>query len=83
MLTLENNGRNTGAGTLSSVYKGFNKVISSKSKNKGELVKFLDWTYSPGGIDITNFGKEGETFIRENGVVKYTEMMKTPTKPNG
>ncbi|MCM0646995.1 extracellular solute-binding protein [Clostridium swellfunianum] len=83
MLPLEYKGKVTGAETLSSCYTGFNKVISSKSKYKDEIVKFLDWTYSPEGIDITNLGKDGETFTRENSKVKYTRMIKTPDNPNG
>lgn len=83
MLPLEYKGKTTGTETINQCYTGMNKVISSKSKHKEELIKFLDWTYSPEGIDITNFGKEGETFKRDGGVVKYTDMIKTPQNTAG
>lgn len=83
MLPLEYKGKITGAPTLSSCYVAFNKTISSKSKYKDELVKFIDWTYSPEGIEVTNVGKENETFKRENGKAKYTDMIKTADNPNG
>ena len=47
-------------------------AIRADAKNPEELVKFLDWTYSKEGIDITNYGKEGVTFrYNSQGIAEY------------
>lgn len=76
-------GKVAGVETMSSCYTGFGKVISSKSKYKEELVKFIDWTYSPEGIAIMNFGKEGDTYTKVDGGIKWNDQIKTATNPKG
>jgi putative aldouronate transport system substrate-binding protein len=41
---------------------GWGIVISSKAKNIPELVKLLDYQYSPQMVDLYNFGIEGQTY---------------------
>ena len=77
------NGKTAGVETISSCFMGFSKVIASKSKYKEELVKFIDWTYSPEGIATTNFGKEGETYTKSGTGIKFTDKVKTTSNPKG
>ena len=37
-------------------------ALNASSKNKEEIVKFIDWMYSDEGSDISNYGVEGESF---------------------
>jgi putative aldouronate transport system substrate-binding protein len=54
-------------------------AISSKSKYKVELAKMHDWFYSEEGQLAHNFGVLGQTYIMENNVPKYTDLiMKDP-----
>lgn len=60
---------------------GAGTVVSSKSKYKVEIAKFLNWMYSEEGIMLTNFGIEGNTYQMTNGQPQYTErIMKDPNK---
>ncbi|MEK3724983.1 extracellular solute-binding protein [Paenibacillus sp. FSL H8-0034] len=44
-----------------------NIVISSKTKNPHELVRFLDWFYGEEGTRATAYGVEGVNYKMENG----------------
>lgn len=48
-------------------------AISSKVKNPEEVVKFMDWLYSEEGVEVTNFGIQGEHFTKENGKYKVSD----------
>ena len=53
--------------------------VSAKSQYKEQIIKFLDWIHSEEGHIATNFGIEGETFVREGDTFKYTDLvMKDP-----
>ncbi|SDC63762.1 putative aldouronate transport system substrate-binding protein [Paenibacillus sp. UNCCL117] len=42
-------------------------MISSKSKNTKDIVKYLDFFFTEEGKTLVSWGKEGETFKTENG----------------
>lgn len=47
-------------------------AVNAGAKNKEELIKFIDWMYSPEGSDITNYGVEGVSFqYNEAGEPEY------------
>ncbi|WP_054958653.1 extracellular solute-binding protein [Paenibacillus dakarensis] len=46
-------------------------AVSEKSKEKEALLKYIDFLYSPEGIEIATWGKEGETYTVENGAKKF------------
>ncbi|KRF42205.1 extracellular solute-binding protein [Paenibacillus sp. Soil787] len=70
--------------TVLSGYYGSYKVISNQSKYKDELVNFLNWTYSPQGINALQFGFEGESYQKtSDGVVKFLKDFQTAATPNG
>ncbi|RXZ79557.1 extracellular solute-binding protein [Paenibacillaceae bacterium] len=48
-------------------------MISSKSKNIKDIVKFMDFFYSEEGKTLASWGKEGETYATEGGVKKFIE----------
>ncbi|WP_135555133.1 type 2 periplasmic-binding domain-containing protein [Paenibacillus cymbidii] len=45
-------------------------VVSFKSKQIGDIMKFIDYFYSEDGKQMASWGKEGETFTVENGKKK-------------
>jgi hypothetical protein len=48
-------------------------AISSKVKNPKDIVKFLDWMYSPEGTLLTNYGIEGTHYTMVNGQPTYID----------
>lgn len=46
-------------------------AVAAKSKNKDAALRYLDFLYSPEGIDMATWGKEGETYTVENGKRKF------------
>ena len=50
-------------------------VINAKVKRPHDVVKFFDWLYSEEGALISNFGKEGETYVVEDGKAKIAPAM--------
>ncbi|WP_054955643.1 extracellular solute-binding protein [Paenibacillus dakarensis] len=52
-------------------YLGNGFAVASNSKNKDAALRYLDFLYSPEGIDMATWGKEGETYTVENGVRKF------------
>ena len=50
-------------------------VINANVKRPHDVVKFFDWLYSDEGALITNFGKEGETYVLEDGKPKIAPAM--------
>ncbi|WP_127579883.1 extracellular solute-binding protein [Paenibacillus koleovorans] len=46
-------------------------MVSSKSKNIKEVVKFLDFFYSEKGKNLASWGVEGETYKLENGKKRF------------
>ncbi|GIP40103.1 sugar ABC transporter substrate-binding protein [Paenibacillus sp. J31TS4] len=46
-------------------------AISSNSKKQDAAFRFMDFLYSPEGIEIASWGKEGETYTVENGKKKF------------
>lgn len=49
-------------------------ALNASSKNKEEIIKFIDWLYSKEGSDITNYGKEGYSFeYNEQGEPEFKE----------
>ena len=83
MLQPAYNNKRVGTGVLSG-YLGSYKVISNQSKYKDELVNFLNWMYSPQGIDAMQFGIEGESYQKNSDdTVKFLKDFQTPATPNG
>ena len=52
-------------------YLGNGFAVASNSKNIDAALRYLDFLYSPEGIDMATWGKEGETYTVENGVRKF------------
>ncbi|NMO96140.1 extracellular solute-binding protein [Paenibacillus lemnae] len=46
-------------------------AVASTTKDQETLLKYLDFLYSPEGIELATWGKEGETFTTENGERKF------------
>lgn len=47
-------------------------ALNASAKNKEEIIKFIDWMYSPEGSDISNYGVEGYSFeYDENGEPQF------------
>lgn len=46
-------------------------AVASNSKHKDDALRYLDFLYSPEGIDMATWGKEGETYTTENGQRKF------------
>ncbi|MCQ6562671.1 extracellular solute-binding protein [Paenibacillus mendelii] len=83
MLQPAYNNNRVGTVVLSGYYQSY-RVISNQSKYKDELVNFLNWTYSPEGIDAMQFGIEGESYEKSSdGVVKFLKNFQTAATPNG
>ncbi len=79
----EYNGKRYGTPVLKGYY-GCVRVISSKSKHIDRLVEFIDWSYSPEGVDAFMFGIEGESFTRDaNGKAQLNSDIKYPANPSG
>ncbi|WNR42942.1 type 2 periplasmic-binding domain-containing protein [Paenibacillus roseipurpureus] len=53
----------------------FSAVITAKSKNVEIAAKFLDYFFTPEGIQFSNFGIENTTYKLENGKPKFTEFV--------
>lgn len=59
-------------------------MISSKSKYQTELFKLVDYLYSNDGALMSNFGKVGETAVKNaDGTYNWSGDIKTPLNPNG
>lgn len=77
------NNKRVGTTVLSGYFQQY-KVISSQSKYKDELVNFLNWMYSPQGINAMQFGIKGESYeMSSDGVVKFLKDFQTAGTPNG
>jgi putative aldouronate transport system substrate-binding protein len=46
-------------------------AVAAKSKNKDAALRYLDFLYSPAGVDMSTWGKEGETYTVDNGKRKF------------
>jgi putative aldouronate transport system substrate-binding protein len=46
-------------------------AVAAKSKNKDAAIRYLDFLFSPEGIDMVTWGKEGETYTTESGKRKF------------
>lgn len=60
-------------------------AISTKAKNVEEIVKWLDYFYSPEGQILANYGIEGVTFNKEGDKYLFTDMVvnnEEGVKPN-
>ena len=51
-------------------------TVADNSKNKEVALKYIDFLFSPEGIEVATWGKEGETFTNENGVKKFKDEYK-------
>lgn len=41
-------------------------ALSAKSTKKDQLIKFMNWCYSDEGMWVTNYGREGVTFTKDD-----------------
>lgn len=56
-------------------------VISASSENIETCIKLYDWLFTEEGRILTNFGKEGVTYIvGEDGVLRYTDELLEKSK---
>lgn len=68
-------------GTKDAVVYSMGPAISAKSKYKELAAKMLDYGYTKEGHNFANFGSEGESYIMENDVPKYSDLI--TKNPNG
>lgn len=54
---------------------GDNMAIAANSEYKELAMRFLDYGYSPEGDMFFNYGVEGKTYVVEDGVPKYTDLI--------
>jgi putative aldouronate transport system substrate-binding protein len=72
-------GEKTHFGKKSSLFQGTGTAITKNNKNIVESVKWLDYKFGTEGHLLFNFGKEGTSYVMENGYPKLTsEVMKNP-----
>lgn len=68
-------------GQKDAAFTGIGAAISATAKNPAEIVKWLDYAYSPEGTMLFNFGIDGESYKLDNGYPKYTDIVaKNPDK---
>jgi putative aldouronate transport system substrate-binding protein len=61
-------------------FPGTSAAVSTSSKYVKEIVKYLDYGYSPEGHRLMIFGIEGESYTMANGVPRFTDKVtKHPT----
>ncbi|WP_431785962.1 hypothetical protein [Paenibacillus lactis] len=48
-------------------------AVAANSKERDTLLQYLDFLYSPEGIELATWGKEGETYTTQNGVRKFKD----------
>ncbi|MFS0725422.1 extracellular solute-binding protein [Paenibacillus sp. 1P07SE] len=54
-------------------YTGIGAAITTAAKNPEQIVKWLDYAYSPEGHHLFNFGIEGESYELVDGMPIYTD----------
>jgi putative aldouronate transport system substrate-binding protein len=57
--------------------------VNANTKYPEQIVRFLDWQLSPESIELYNWGIEGDTFTKANGVYKYADKIKSIDNPAG
>lgn len=62
-------------------YTGIGAAITTSAKNPEQIVKWLDYAYSPEGHNLFNFGVEGESYEVVDGKPIYTDVILN--NPNG
>ncbi|MEN6314118.1 MAG: extracellular solute-binding protein [Clostridiaceae bacterium] len=70
------NGKNK---LLRTSYNGGGNVVCN-TKNSDNAMKFVDWLYSDQGMELTNWGKEGETYKVVNNERQFITDEKGSTK---
>lgn len=68
-------------GQLDFPYTGIGAAITTSAKNPEQIVKWLDYAYSPEGHNLFNFGVEGESYEMVDGNPTYTDVILD--NPNG
>ncbi|ETT69492.1 family 1 extracellular solute-binding protein [Paenibacillus sp. FSL H8-457] len=48
-------------------------AVAANSKERDRLLQYLDFLFSPEGIELATWGREGETFTTENGVRTFND----------
>lgn len=48
-------------------------AVAANSKERDALLNYMDFLFSPEGIELATWGREGETFTEENGVRKFKD----------
>ncbi|WP_306812971.1 extracellular solute-binding protein [Paenibacillus soyae] len=56
-------------------YTGIGAAITTSAKNPEQIVKWLDYAYSPEGHNLFNFGIEGESYELVDGKPAYTDVI--------
>ncbi len=54
---------------------GYGSAISTKNKHIAETVKLFDYSYSEKGTVLQNWGIEGESYTKEGGVYRFTDVI--------
>lgn len=58
-------------------------AVNASSKHIDEIIRMLDAQYSDEIMELTNWGIEGETFVRVNGKRHYVSSLRTRLNPLG
>lgn len=54
-------------------FSGDGYTVSAAGKNIDAALKYINYLYSPEGVELTSWGKEGETYKVENGEKKFID----------
>ncbi|MCR8633019.1 extracellular solute-binding protein [Paenibacillus radicis (ex Xue et al. 2023)] len=55
-------------------------IPKSAEKNAANVLKYLDWWYTEEGKNFQLYGQENQTWVKENGQVKYLAEKDTPAQ---
>ena len=67
--------RYTNTGAVESILGGSCAVITSSCVNPTLCMRWWDYLYSEDGSLVANYGVENESYVMENGMPKYTEIV--------
>lgn len=62
-------------GGIGTVVGKNNISITTQNEYPEESVSFINYLFTEKGIELANYGVEGETFVYENGTPVYTDMI--------
>lgn len=65
-----------------SAYSG-GTAVNAKSDCKEAIMRLINWINSEEGTEVVNFGIEGETFVKKDGIYEYTDLIMKDSDSSG